>query len=97
MNKAPLRSIADQEVERFWQDGAICLHGLFDPDWVTSLQEATAAAMANPGSLATGRNSTDRQTFYVELGLWSAHAAFQDLSSNPQQPKSPAASFAPTK
>jgi ectoine hydroxylase-related dioxygenase (phytanoyl-CoA dioxygenase family) len=79
MNKQPLRPVTDQEVERFWQDGAICLHGLFDLDWVASLQEATAAAMANPGKLATGRNSTDHQTFYVELGLWSAHPAFHDF------------------
>jgi len=79
MNKAPLRPVTDQEVERFWQDGAICLHGLFDADWVTSLQDATAAAMANPGKLATGRSSADHQTFYVELDLWSAHAAFHDF------------------
>jgi ectoine hydroxylase-related dioxygenase (phytanoyl-CoA dioxygenase family) len=79
MNKAPLRPIADDKVERFWQDGAICLHGLFDADWVERMREATAYAMAHPGKLATGRNEADRKTFYVELGLWSSHMAFRDF------------------
>jgi hypothetical protein len=79
MNKEPLRPIADADIERVWQDGAICLPGMFDADWVTKLQAATDTAMANPGKLATGRNTADHKTFYVELGLWSAHTAFHDF------------------
>jgi ectoine hydroxylase-related dioxygenase (phytanoyl-CoA dioxygenase family) len=79
MNLEPLRPLDEAGVERFWQDGAICLRGLFDADWVKILQDATETAMANPGKLATGRNAEDRRSFYVELGLWSSHAAFRDF------------------
>jgi hypothetical protein len=79
MNRQPLQPIGDDAVERFWQDGAICLPGMFDADWVGALQAGTEAAMANPGKLATGRNVDDYRTFYIELGLWSSHAAFRDF------------------
>jgi ectoine hydroxylase-related dioxygenase (phytanoyl-CoA dioxygenase family) len=79
VNQEPLRPIADTDVERFWQDGAICLPGMFDADWVAALRAGTETAMANPGKLATGRNDADNKSFYVELGLWSSHAAFHDF------------------
>jgi len=86
MNNAPLRPIADQEVERFWQDGAICVRGMFDAGWVSSLRDATEVAMAKPGPLATGRNADQNKSFYIELGLWSAHEAFRDFVFNSPAP-----------
>ena len=87
MNKEAPQPISDEDVERFWQDGAIYLRGFFDADWVTALQAATDAAMANPGPLATGRNSADHKSFYVELGLWSVHAAFREFVFNSPAPE----------
>jgi ectoine hydroxylase-related dioxygenase (phytanoyl-CoA dioxygenase family) len=62
------------------------LPGLFDPGWVSLLRTATDAAMASPGKLATGQ-AADRQSFYVELGLWSARAAFRDFVFNSPAPE----------
>jgi len=77
MNNAVLHLPADREVDQFWRDGAVCLSGLFDPEWVAALRAATDAAIAKPGPLATGRTEDQNKSFYIELGLWSAHEAFR--------------------
>ena len=87
MNNQALRPIADEDVERFWRDGAVCLPGMFDAGWVHALRAGTETAMANPGKLATGRGAEDNKSFYIELGLWSAHAAFRDFVFNSPAPE----------
>ncbi|HXQ13510.1 MAG TPA: phytanoyl-CoA dioxygenase family protein [Caulobacteraceae bacterium] len=59
------------EIDRFWQDGAICLRGVFSLDWIELLREATDAAIASPGPLSIDASAARDKRFYIELGLWS--------------------------
>ncbi|MBX9701935.1 MAG: phytanoyl-CoA dioxygenase family protein [Acetobacteraceae bacterium] len=80
MNTDTLLPIGDEQVEQFWRDGAICLRGQFDAGWVAAMRAATAAVMADPGPLWTGRGGGEKaKSFYVELGLWSRDATFRSF------------------
>ena len=52
MNSAPLHHVTDDRVEAFWPEGAICLCGLFDRDWIEGMRSAVEDALAHPGKIA---------------------------------------------
>ena len=51
MNREPLRCIPEEEVRRYREDGAVCLRGLFDHDWIAALARDVDADMAAPGPM----------------------------------------------
>ncbi len=79
MNHAPQRPITDDEVQRFWDDGAIALSGLYDLDWVERMRAAVEENLANPGPQSreyvkpgeTGR-------FLGDIGVWWIKPAFRE-------------------
>ncbi len=77
MNSSPLYPIGDEQVQLFWRDGAICLRGLFDPDWVKRMRVAIEEALAKPGPIAMEASKRDSsgdtraKRFYVELSAWT--------------------------
>jgi ectoine hydroxylase-related dioxygenase (phytanoyl-CoA dioxygenase family) len=76
--------LGESEFERFWRDGALCLRGLF-VDWIQPMQAAIEEVLAQPGPLAQdparrdyrANEHTSRQSFHIELGLWTRHATFR--------------------
>src|SRR5579864_4331532 len=63
--------VTEEDVDRFWRDGAICLRGVFSDEWLDSLRVATDEAIARPGPLSIDSSYAQDKRFYVELGLWS--------------------------
>ncbi|MEO1194093.1 MAG: phytanoyl-CoA dioxygenase family protein [Pseudomonadota bacterium] len=51
MNRHPLRPITHEEIETFERDGVVCLRSLFDPAWVTRLQELIEEDIAKPSPM----------------------------------------------
>jgi len=69
LNESPLREITDGEVEDYRRDGAVCLRGLFDTDWLDLL--AQAVDKAEPGPMV--RRNTPAGApgeFFVDFQLW---------------------------
>jgi len=71
LNERPLREIGDDEVAAYRRDGAICLRGLFHPDWLALLAEAVEADKAEPGPMVR-RNTPEGAPgeFFVDFQLW---------------------------
>ena len=84
MDPAGPSEITDEEVARFWRDGAICLRGAF-AGWVDTLRDHIEEALDQPGPLAAelgepglrpaGRRAAD--SYFVEQGVWNHHAGFE--------------------
>ena len=49
MNRSPLNPITDSDLATFQRDGAVCLRGMFDGDWIEYLKPAIDLARANHG------------------------------------------------
>ena len=78
--------VSDDEVEQFWDDGVLCLRGLFT-DWVAPMRRAVDEILGTPGPLSidlgtgAGEQQHVRDRFYIELGLWERHAWFRSLAT----------------
>jgi ectoine hydroxylase-related dioxygenase (phytanoyl-CoA dioxygenase family) len=71
MNQEPLRPITDDEVERYRTDGAVCLRGLFDADWIAKLAEDVDADIAAPGPMTRVNTPPGNPgRFFVDFQLW---------------------------
>ena len=81
------RLVSDEQVAALWNDGAICLRGLF-ADWVEPMRAAVEEVLDGPGplSLQLGGDRTAssgrrrRDSFYIELGLWDRHPWFDTFA-----------------
>jgi ectoine hydroxylase-related dioxygenase (phytanoyl-CoA dioxygenase family) len=71
LNREPLYEIADTEVEAFARDGAVCLRGLFDAEWIELLRDAVEKDKAEPGPMVR-RNTPEGRPgeFFVDFQLW---------------------------
>jgi ectoine hydroxylase-related dioxygenase (phytanoyl-CoA dioxygenase family) len=96
MDGSVQQHVTASEVERFWQDGVLCLRGLF-AGWVEPMRVAIEEALAAPGPLAQNPAREDYgaaghervRSFHIELGLWSRHPTFRAFAL-----ESPAADLA---
>lgn len=70
MNDHPRHPITDEEVDAFWRDGAICLRGPFDADWVEHMRAAVEDDLENPGPLAR-EYAKKGGRFLGDIGAWS--------------------------
>lgn len=59
MNREPLRPITDADRKQFQADGAICLRGMFDRDWIERMSAAVDRAKAADNPLARRREVTE--------------------------------------
>lgn len=71
LNREPLKPIPDDEVAAFRRDGAVCLRGLFDADWLDVLADAVERDKAEPGPMVR-YNTPEGEAgeFFVDFQLW---------------------------
>ncbi len=63
--------ISDADVAAFRRDGAVCLRGLFEPEWIAALADAVERDKAAPGPMV--RHNTPAGNpgeFFVDFQLW---------------------------
>lgn len=58
MNRAPLNPITRADRERFAADGAVCLRGMFDREWIDRMNRAVNRVMETKHALARPREVT---------------------------------------
>lgn len=71
MSEDPVIEISDADVAAFRRDGAVCLRGLFDADWIAALADAVERDKASPGPMV--RHNTPEGSpgeFFVDFQLW---------------------------
>lgn len=71
LHRHPLAAIRDEDVEAFSRDGAVCLRGMFDVEWLELLADAVERDKAEPGPMV--RNNTpagEPGEFFVDFQLW---------------------------
>lgn len=76
MNREPLVPVGEDAVRAFREDGAVCLRGVLDGDWIEGLREAVDADIASPGPMVrlnTPAGNPGR--FFVDFQLWQRHPA----------------------
>lgn len=79
MNREPLTDVTEQDILRYEQDGAICLRGMFDQDWVERMRQAIERNLTNTGSLAieyAAGKSPGR--FLGDMFMWTRDDDFRD-------------------
>jgi ectoine hydroxylase-related dioxygenase (phytanoyl-CoA dioxygenase family) len=78
MNREPLNEITDEQVAAYRADGAVCLRGLVDADWIALLAQGVERDKADPGPMAR-HNTPDGAPgeFFVDFCLWRRHDEFR--------------------
>ena len=68
--------ISDEAVAQYARDGAICLRGMFDMDWVERLRDAIERGMSEHVDM-TGANAGGR--FHGRTRMWQNDPTFRDF------------------
>lgn len=94
MNREPLNSISEADIEQFEQDGVICLRNMFDEEWIGRMSEAVERIMNTDHPKARAREVTKavggkKGRFHINSFIWCWDDDFHDFNLN-----SPAAQIA---
>ena len=78
------RTITPEEIKTYEEDGVVCLRQLFSPEWVTTLQEAAEASLAQPGELHAelAELRQEKGRFFHDTFIWRRNATCRDFVFN---------------
>lgn len=68
MNRKPLRPVTSEDRETYARDGAVCLRGVFDQEWVTLLRSAALTHVENVRRQAAVRDQAAGERLEWALG-----------------------------
>ncbi len=89
MTRAVPGPIKPADLEAFERDGAICLRGVFDQDWVERMRGAVDRLKAEPGPMRQKFRPDDPGEFFSDKFMWTHDPDFRDYVM-----RSPAAELA---
>ena len=73
----------DNEIKKFNEDGAICLKGKFEKNWIKKLKVGINKAKANPSPRFTNHTKDQNLPSYLEdFWTWNLHEEFTDFVYN---------------
>src|SRR3984893_9441479 len=83
MNTAPLHRITDEDRARFAEDGAVCLRGMVDEEWLARMRAAVDRVMDADHALARRREVTKALggttgRFQISSFIWRWDDDFRD-------------------
>jgi ectoine hydroxylase-related dioxygenase (phytanoyl-CoA dioxygenase family) len=81
MNRHPLRPITDQDRADYRRDGAVCLRGQFDSEWIARMRAAAERVIADPGRYGVVGPSQGEVMTSV-CYMWRADPDFRDFAFN---------------
>ncbi len=72
-----MRSITEDEIRTFQEDGIVCLRGLFTPDWVARMRDAAEDSLEKPGELHAELASlrAEKGRFFHDTFIWTRNDA----------------------
>jgi ectoine hydroxylase-related dioxygenase (phytanoyl-CoA dioxygenase family) len=80
VNKHPLNPIPQEAVETFRREGAVCIRGLLDQEWIEHLRQAVERALEmadkNPRARNIAAEVGKPGRFHNESELWRHHDGF---------------------
>lgn len=79
MNQHSAKALTDIDIRTYREDGAVCVRGLLDADWIEHLRTAVESALNHPSSpnarnIAAEAGKAGR--FHNEQSLWRNHGGF---------------------
>lgn len=81
MNRIPLNDITDADVRAYREDGAVCLRGMFDSDWIARMTAAVNHEMAHPGKrVREATKPGDPGRFHSATFMWRVDPDFRALA-----------------
>ena len=89
MNYAPIRTITQDEIATFANDGVVCLRQFFDGETVDVLREMAEENTRNPSPMAVDASREGTGRFFGDTFVWAHHAPLKEFVWN-----SPAADMA---
>jgi len=82
------REITHEEVDRFEEDGVVCLRGFFNDDWVNSLRDLIEMDIANPSGMVKSIDAEGATGFFFGDTFVSHHIdGFKDAVFKSPAPK----------
>ena len=76
-----VRSITEEEIRTFEEDGIVCLRQMFSPEWVEKMRAAAEVSMERPGELhaelSEERGDTGR--FFHDTFIWQRNETCRDF------------------
>ena len=83
MNREPLVPIRDEAVQRFQSDGAVCLRGVLDADWLDLLRRGVTRNLEAPTPLHTVQTLDDEPGFFLsDICMSQEIAEFREFALN---------------
>jgi ectoine hydroxylase-related dioxygenase (phytanoyl-CoA dioxygenase family) len=80
MTAATTSLLSPEDIERYQEDGAVCLRGFFR-SWVAPLQEAIERNLANSGPLGARYGTSEHKgTFRGDRYMWTFDAGFREFN-----------------
>jgi len=70
--------ITEEQILALERDGVVHIKGVFDPDWVKYLHEATAHQVSNPHFWAFA-GTASKLYDYIQRNIWQTNRAFADF------------------
>ncbi|MCC6473689.1 MAG: phytanoyl-CoA dioxygenase family protein [Burkholderiales bacterium] len=81
MNNSPLHAVSEQDAADYHRDGAVCLRGMFDADWIERMTRAVDRILDDPGPRAREATRAGRSgRFHVNSFLWRWDPDFRALA-----------------
>lgn len=78
MNRKPLRAVTEDEIAAYERDGAACLRGMFDQDWIARMQRAVDYNLDHPGDMVFEYTKAGKPgRFHGDLFLWLHNPDFR--------------------
>jgi len=80
MNRTGEAIVAEQAIEDFEKDGAVCLRGVLDTDWVDRMRRAVDHLTANPGPMRESYYPDRPGDFFSEKFMWTFDEDFRSYA-----------------
>jgi ectoine hydroxylase-related dioxygenase (phytanoyl-CoA dioxygenase family) len=92
MNRKPGRKLTEDDIRRYEEDGVVCLRGMFDPEWVERMHDASVRFMdSGKGRVRIVKRPDETGKFYSNVFMCASDPDFMAFRN-----ESPAAEIAAT-
>ena len=79
MHYTPIRTITQDEIDIFENDGVVCLRQFFDPNTVEVLCEVAEKNILNPSPMAIDASQEGTGRFFGDTFVWAHHAPLKEF------------------
>ncbi len=80
MTSEQIRSITEDEIRCYEEDGVVHLKGFFDTAWIEMLRDKVECVKANPGRLSHDLSKgSDSGEFFTDTFMWHQNDGFRDF------------------